>query len=362
MTYCVLSMKEADKNLCEAVISPGEEIGRVSFVKVSRDGSLLLALPLSRKLALATLGLYQPQRWKGRLLKRILRVAILLDCYKLLPTVELSVGSHGIFSGLCHDVDHKKFGFLLGNAESRNRNLIGVLEIGDVLHVVKAGSGSAAAVVKDESRRMREFNELVSGVPTSLGSYKIEKGAAYVAERIGGKSPRGKSGDNLVLQLLVSWLKLGTISKVSSLECWKSLESVLNEHELSYFIKLSDKKVVSPVMHGDFAPWNIKVNKSGELKVLDWEYAVKEGMPMWDWLHYHVQRMRLVESEPAEQIVNMCRELLFSGSAKTYLDAAGLLGSENEILGSYLYFSGRVHSYEREDLIMTWKSSVAGEG
>lgn len=349
-------MIEADKKLCEALLSPGAEVGRLSLVAVRRKGALLLALPLGRKLALATLGLYQPQKWKGRMLKSAMSAAVSLGFHRLLPRVEVAVGDRGVLSALGADIDPKKFGFLLGNAEARLRSLIALVDMDGGLYVIKAGCGEVAPIVRDESQAMQKFSTEVGGVPECRDAYEIDGGAAYIAELVQGRSPRTSDDDVLVFALLEDWLGAGKRLDVAGLACWKSLATTLDLEEMQLFADLSRAQVLSPVMHGDFAPWNIKVNGDGLVKVLDWEFASQKGMPGWDWLHYQVQRLRLVKGASAEKIIAACRELLNGAGVKSYLERSGLDGREDALLGSYLYYSGRVHDYPREDLIEVWKS------
>ncbi len=348
-------MKREDRILFEAVLSPGQEMGRLSLAAVKRGGLLLLALPLERRLARATLALYQPQRLKGRLFRSGMRFLVFSGLHRLLPRVEVVVGDKGLFSGFDGKVSLDGFGFLLGSGGSEFRNLIGLADFGGELCVVKAGRGEAAEVVREESRRMDEFSRCVQGVPVCYEVFDIEEGAAYIAERVGGKSPRGKLGDERVFGLLGDWLEAGEAGRVSELPCWQRLEGVLGEAEMARFVRLAKAEVLSPVMHGDFAPWNIKVDVKGGVRVLDWEFAEQRGMPGWDWLHYHVQRYLLVRDESAEVVVRKCCELLGSKEMEAYFKRAGLAGMEDEVLGSYLYFSGRVYDYPRDDLIKVWE-------
>jgi len=39
--------------------------------------------------------------------------------------------------------------------------------------------------------------------------------------------------------------------------------------------------------HGDFAPWNIKIVEGGTLQAVDWEYASRKGLPLFDFIFFH---------------------------------------------------------------------------
>lgn len=38
--------------------------------------------------------------------------------------------------------------------------------------------------------------------------------------------------------------------------------------------------------HGDFAPWNIKIAEDGSLRAVDWEYASRKGLPLFDFIFF----------------------------------------------------------------------------
>ena len=59
-----------------------------------------------------------------------------------------------------------------------------------------------------------------------------------------------------------------------------ALLSMLNDRELA--ARLGSRLVSSVVFHGDFAPWNIKVDRAGAWMVLDWERGELHGVPCWD--------------------------------------------------------------------------------
>ncbi len=38
--------------------------------------------------------------------------------------------------------------------------------------------------------------------------------------------------------------------------------------------------------HGDFAPWNLKIQNTGILIAIDWEDAQRNGLPLQDLIHF----------------------------------------------------------------------------
>ena len=56
------------------------------------------------------------------------------------------------------------------------------------------------------------------------------------------------------------------------------------------------------LMHGDFAPWNLRLTADG-LRAFDWEYGVFDGLPGLDELHHVWQTGMLLEKQDAELAV-----------------------------------------------------------
>ena len=350
-------MNKADQNLCERVLSPGQEIGRLKFVPIKRNGALLLALPLNRSLALETLNLYQPQKIRGRILRGLLRGIVKCGLLKLSPQVEFKLGSQGLFSGLNDLNSGSELGFLLSGGDSQYRNLIGLCEVDGAKMVVKSGSDEAKDILIREYELQCKLAEEISGVPACKAYFKIDKGVAYLTEYVYGRSPKGSSGDAIALGLLNEWLSAGQLKSVNTLPDWTALKQSLSDDEMSYFAALGDLELISPAVHGDYAPWNMKIDSDGLIKVLDWEYSYQTGMPGWDWLHYNVQRLKLVDMQCADLIIAHCRRMMSHSVFADYLSKAGLNGNEEALLGSYLFYTGRYHSYPREEEIKIWLST-----
>lgn len=344
-------MTKRDQQLCKAILSSGEVTGYQSWVKVTRAGSLLLLLPMQRDLALETLKLYQPQRWKGRCLRGLLSVMVRMGLHRALPQWQGQLGDRGLFSTLDTLAERGQIGFLLSSADSELRNLIGVYEIEREICVVKAGCGGAAELVRREYAAMeRDLSGLGEG-PACKGLFEIEDGVVYAAELIKGESPRSQEDERQVFSVLAQWLDSGERLKVSSLDCWNVLCGQLSDEEFEGIRALADKVVKVPLMHGDFTPWNIKMAAEGRVRILDWECSELRGMPGWDWLHYHLQWMLLVQEMEAAEVIKACMKLMTQPYFAGYLSKAGLAGEEKRLLKSYLFYSAYVMRLPREKLL-----------
>ena len=52
---------------------------------------------------------------------------------------------------------------------------------------------------------------------------------------------------------------------------------------------LEQMSVTSTIVHGDFAPWNLRIRR-GEISAFDWEYGELDGLPLVDEAHFTLQR------------------------------------------------------------------------
>ncbi len=60
--------------------------------------------------------------------------------------------------------------------------------------------------------------------------------------------------------------------------------------------ELAGKKIRCGMTHGDFAPWNARVN-DGQLYVFDWESATPQSPVVWDIYHFHTQVSALLNKK-----------------------------------------------------------------
>jgi hypothetical protein len=51
---------------------------------------------------------------------------------------------------------------------------------------------------------------------------------------------------------------------------------------------LEQTTVTSTIVHGDFAPWNLRTHR-GRISAFDWEYGELDGLPLMDEAHFTLQ-------------------------------------------------------------------------
>jgi hypothetical protein len=62
---------------------------------------------------------------------------------------------------------------------------------------------------------------------------------------------------------------------------------------------LADRQLPRTVVHGDFAPWNLRLDE-GRLWAVDWEHGTLDGLPLLDEIHHELQVGFLLRGWEAE--------------------------------------------------------------
>jgi aminoglycoside phosphotransferase (APT) family kinase protein len=83
------------------------------------------------------------------------------------------------------------------------------------------------------------------------------------------------------------------------------------------------------LVHGDFAPWNLKLQLDGKIAAIDWEEADWFGLPLWDLCHFFLIQAHLFKvNNPVRQLNNsplIQQYLVKMGIAKKNIVALVLL-------------------------------------
>lgn len=65
---------------------------------------------------------------------------------------------------------------------------------------------------------------------------------------------------------------------------------------------LSSVHLPPTTTHGDFAPWNLRIDDAGVLRAFDWEWCCVDGLPLIDELHHELQVSFLVRDRDGRQV------------------------------------------------------------
>jgi hypothetical protein len=310
-----------------------------------RAGNPFLLLPDDRRLAAKGLGLYSAQTKSARLAKTALRIALLLGMKPRLERIKLRPASGSGFAtylargaGLM-DTSFPRLALLAGNPRARGRRCVLLVfdGRGTPATVVKAGSGEAAQqLISQEESFLKSAPPKLPGIPLLKSTFSSKQIRALTMDYLQGDIP--PTGQiEAVGQLLSSWILPGPTRQVRDLAVWRRLQDAHGGQLPASVQKLAEAKVRPVVFHGDFAPWNIKV-QAGTWTALDWERGELNGMPLWDWLHFVVQPALLVQRASTQMVLDRIEELFGSGPFRRYAEQAGILGLEHLLSWTYLQY------------------------
>jgi len=172
-----------------------------------------------------------------------------------------------------------------------------------------------------------------------LGQFESERVAALALKYVKGR-PALASDDTRMPQIVGGWLGSGASVLIGQTEAWLALERKMGSEPL--FARLSERlrglAIPPTVQHGDFTPWNVRVDERGDWTVLDWECGQQRGIPGWDWLPYVIQPEILVKHRRPEEIVASMEELFQREDFQAYAAKAGIAEREREVAAAYLLY------------------------
>jgi hypothetical protein len=315
-----------------------------------RGGGPFLYLPARNQAAARALDLYPAQTLKARLAKAGLRLTFrfaLLTHGGGTPFVlkredpflaYLARTAGGAAGSL------PEFAVLAGNPQAPGRRFVFLLfdAAQNPVAVVKAGcSERARELIHHEAALLRECGSHRAGFPVLRDSFISGARAAFATDFIAGESPVGAGGAELE-NIFTSWLDQSGEILIREIPAWQRLVGAFGAEALpAPLAALGGTRLRPTLVHGDFAPWNVKAAK-GRWTVLDWERGERVGIPGWDWFHFVVQPAVLVRREPPARTLQRLEELFAAAPFGRYARLAGIAGREWRLVAAYLTYCLRV--------------------
>ena len=195
---------------------------------------------------------------------------------------------------------------------------------------------AARASIKQEAQILSRLDGGF-GAPNLLHYSEGQHAAAqeYLRGRMGSRQLRPH-----YLNLLFEFARTGEtfLLEDSRRDLSKRLhkQDLYSRHEgtIQQLMKLLEKSTLLPavLVHGDFAPWNLREISGGRCTVVDWESAKWRGMPMHDLCHFFYMQSRLFA-------INKPFFEYFLGVApwRHYCDVLGLSSDcLRQLVGAYL--------------------------
>ena len=317
-------------------------LGTLDFSKANyrvllRNGLPLLLIPPDRDAASLTLGMYLPQGRKAKLAVVALKTANELGLLsRILPKLVSSS------SGACataepmpfsqDDIDRGLVGFLLCNPDHGCARVVAV-RAGSVppchacsASVFKWTDLAGKEKLKSELDKIKLLTQRGSlGVPEFLSEGTNSFSSWFEMEHY-AKTDVVSTGDPRVITLLRSWISDECISplenKLGAL-LWATEKWTPSQGELERLAALKTRKAV---VHGDFAPWNLRT-RLGKLIAIDWEWAEPDGIAGVDLGYGLLQEALLVKKLPPRQALHYVRDAADLPDCREYLETAGWRGA-----------------------------------
>jgi hypothetical protein len=320
---------------------------RVSWRVLRKRGEPLLVLPQSRRAAAKALALYPAQSAKARLARGFLRWLLKISPVLPMEREEISINADAPFAKfLSEQAGAKSFpalAILCGNPSTAGRRftILVFAEQNEPQCVVKAGVGPESAnLIELEKNFLAAAPESVEGIPKLFGAFRGEKLNAFAMEFFDGESPV-ESDAPIVEKILNGWVRENETVALGETAPWRELESVSAEVPgIGRFANLKTRRVRSVIWHGDFTPWNMKMNRAtGRCAVFDWERGQLRGVPAWDWFHFVLQPALLVRKMSATALRDEFEKLLRSENFPAYAKRTGIDGMERDLALAYLIYN-----------------------
>jgi hypothetical protein len=310
-----------------------------------------LFLPNSRSVALHALQLYPAQSTKARGARAFVQALIRLGLLTFLSKRSLSLATKSPFAAFLQSFTRTStlpdFAVLVGNPHAPGTRFIFLIfdKAGLPACIVKAGlSPEARDLVRREHRFLSENNHRFSGLPAPLGFSEEPEHTALALPYIEGRSPAADEAAHAAA-LLSAWRTETDPIPLGALPAWQALDT--NDPIFQSLPRgLTSLKIHPVLMHGDFAPWNVRVSPRGTWTAFDWERGQFPGVPAWDWFHYVVQTSILVRKESPNNILLRLQSLVASGGFQTYAAITGIRSHELSLLGAYLIHASQLRQTE----------------
>lgn len=311
----------------------GERMVRLRCRLVRKHGHPLLLVPVRRRTIGASLGMYPAQTRRAKALRGLFGLLLWAGCPLGTTSQTLCVNPEAGLTrflfpeSLVQETDG--LALLCGNPHAPGRRFILLVfdRAGRPRFVVKTGRGEAARrLIRAETAFLKSAPAAALNAPQVLGTFSEGGIEAVRLEYVPGTPPQPHDTGALP-DLLESWLHLGQQVHLADLPAWQRLASASGNPELCRRLEsaMGSTLVCPAIYHGDFAPWNVRVDPATRRwAVLDWERGEAMGPPGWDWFHYVVQTEILVARRGPEATAACVEALLRSDTFQRYAVKAGM--------------------------------------
>ncbi len=225
-------------------------------------------------------------------------------------------------------------GVLAGNPQAEGQRFL-YLAFDDrarPLYIAKIGFNSAARTkIRAEAEFLLQNGSAARGVPQPLGTLADGETSGVILPYVRGRTPRRRGAAPMIGAILAQWVPDGEAMALADIPAWSRLN---DEHGHRH---VDGQRVRPVIMHGDFAPWNVIVDRDREWNVIDWERGAYPGVPGWDWFHYVVQVECLVKRSRPRKVWRRLQKTIAHPTFQAYAEQTRIKGIEPMILRGYCH-------------------------
>jgi hypothetical protein len=287
--------------------------GAGSYYLLLGRGRVLAALPMENASFAHTLSLYRPQRWAARLWVFLLKILG-------------SWGGRGLVLRKWHWPGSTQPilihpGVVLGNPDQATPRAIFLLRENHQWVVGKfVPDPNQQEILHREMKLLHAASQAGGHAPRSLGWHPCGSGGMLRTEWFPAVSSKPTLAQKI--RILQDWLLELPFRALPDFPSGKRA-AFAPSAGLNSFPKLRPA-----LRHGDFAPWNLLKNKTGQWIAVDWEDGHPEDTPGLDLVHDFVQEEFLIRKSPFPAAKIRMLQTLKSQPAASYLQASGWAGHE----------------------------------
>jgi hypothetical protein len=233
---------------------------------------------------------------------------------------------------------------------------------GQILGFAKiAGSTLSERLVRQEAQLLTELQKLNTPIaPRGAFSGEIDGSFVLMQDVLPGRVTSAHFTD--LHRELLETMQHGRRQRASDCQMMTRLQrDVRQRPELverlhSILPILSETSVPSTVVHGDFAPWNLREDR-GALCAFDWEYGELDGLPFIDEIHFRLQvghEMRAWSpGDAADFLLEHARRkpLALSSRQVQAIQQVALIDQLARLFGE---------GYDRSNEMLTWYEELLG--
>jgi hypothetical protein len=310
---------------------------------IRRKGQPFLLLPAQSSAARAGVRLYSAQRRIARLGCHILGLKIGASMLRLLPKYNIDADAASAFivflrrqTGNACPLIPPAILFSTRAAEKQRFVMLLCDQNNKPITIVKVGlQPSAHAVIERECAFIQSLPRNTSGAIEVIDQLSTSALSAFSMPYFEGENARSDEGLENVLR---RWLDADPPTPLEDIPIWQETARACAHTESFAPIGklLGGCRVRTTIYHGDFAPWNIRVNAAGEWKVYDWERGARRGVPGWDWFHFVLQKSVMVQRQSPKTSAVLLERLITSRRFQEYAEAANINSITKPLVLSYL--------------------------